>query len=109
MMQSMLAPIEAAGETRRDRKRLVPPRDCWHPDPADELAGDFAGTTSHRVGPPADCSRESLAGQRKAIEPLARQPNVVAKISRLAIRRRRWTAEQQQPVAHIANFGAKRA
>jgi hypothetical protein len=72
---STIALIEAAGETRRDRKRLVPPRDClhfysgrpwWHLDAADELARDFARTSSKSVYPPTATSKALRAAARRS-------------------------------------------
>jgi predicted TIM-barrel fold metal-dependent hydrolase len=85
----------------------------WHLDAAAELARDFRATTIilNHAGLPADRSPEGLAGWRGAMEVLARESNVVVKISGLGVPGRRWTAELQGPVVRdaIAIFGAERA
>jgi len=85
----------------------------WHLDAAAELAQDFPATTIilNHTGLPADRSKEGLAGWRRAMELLARQPNVAVKISGLGVPGRRWTAELQGPVVRdaIAIFGTERA
>lgn len=85
----------------------------WHFDAAAELARDFLATTIvvNHTGLPADRSPEGLAGWRRACELLAREPNVVLKISGLGVPGRRWTPELQGPVVRdaIAIFGAERA
>jgi predicted TIM-barrel fold metal-dependent hydrolase len=85
----------------------------WHLDAAAELAKGFPATTIilNHTGLPADRSPEGLAGWRRAMEQLARQPNAVVKISGLGVPGRRWTAELQGPVVRdaIAIFGTERA
>jgi predicted TIM-barrel fold metal-dependent hydrolase len=85
----------------------------WHLDAAAELARDFPATTIilNHTGLPADRSPEGLAGWRSAMHLLAREANVVVKISGLGVPGRRWTAELQRPVVRdaIAIFGAERA
>lgn len=84
----------------------------WHLDEAAELAGDFPGTTIilNHAGLPSDRSSEGLAAWSAALERLARQPNVVAKISGIGVPGRAWTLALQQPVIDgvIAAFGAER-
>ena len=76
----------------------------WHFDAAAELARDFPATTIivNHTGLPADRSAEGLAGWRRAMELLAREPNVVLKISGLGVPGQRWTAELQGPVVRDA-------
>jgi predicted TIM-barrel fold metal-dependent hydrolase len=85
----------------------------WHLDSAAELARDFPGTTIvlNHTGLPADRSPEGLAGWRGSMEQLAREANVVVKISGLGVPGKRWTAELQGPVVRdaIAIFGTERA
>lgn len=85
----------------------------WHLDAAAELARDFPATTMilNHTGLPADRSEEGLAGWRRALEGLARQPNVRIKISGIGVPGQRWTAELNGPVVRdaISIFGAGRA
>jgi predicted TIM-barrel fold metal-dependent hydrolase len=85
----------------------------WHLDAAAELARDFPATTIilNHTGLPTDRSPEGLADWRRAMELLAREPNVAVKISGLGVPAERWTAELQRPVVRdaIAIFGAERA
>ena len=85
----------------------------WHLDAAAELARDFPATTIilNHTGLPADRSPEGLAGWRRALELVAREANVVVKISGLGVPGQRWTAELQGPVVRdaIAMFGTERA
>jgi predicted TIM-barrel fold metal-dependent hydrolase len=84
----------------------------WHLDEATELARDFPETTIilNHAGLPADRSAEGLASWRAALDRLAREPNVVAKISGIGVPGQAWTLELQAPVIAgvIAAFGAER-
>src|SRR5690606_34444090 len=84
----------------------------WHLDEAAELAADFPTTTIilNHAGLPSDRSPEALAAWRAALDRLARQPNVVAKISGIGMPGKAWTLELQQPVIDgvIAAFGVER-
>lgn len=84
----------------------------WHLDEAAELARDFPDTTIilNHAGLPADRSAEGLAAWRAALDRLARQPNVVAKISGIGVPGQAWTLELQAPVIEgvISAFGAGR-
>ena len=85
----------------------------WHLDAAAELARDFQATTIilNHTGLPADRSAEGLAGWRSAMQLLAREANVVVKISGLGVPGEPWTTELQGPVVcdAIAMFGTERA
>ena len=84
----------------------------WHLGEAAELARDFPATTIilNHAGLPADRSPEGLAAWRTALDRLAREPNVVAKISGIGVPGQEWTLELQAPVIEgvIAAFGASR-
>jgi predicted TIM-barrel fold metal-dependent hydrolase len=84
----------------------------WHLDAAAQLARDFPRTTLilNHTGLPADRSVEGLAGWRRAMETLAREPNAALKISGLGQRGQSWTLEANGPVIRdaIAIFGADR-
>jgi predicted TIM-barrel fold metal-dependent hydrolase len=84
----------------------------WHLDEAAELARDFPGTTIilNHAGLPADRSAEGLAAWRTALDRLAREPNVVAKISGIGVPGRDWTLPLQAPVIEgvIGAFGVAR-
>ena len=73
----------------------------------------FPGTIIivNHTGLPADRSAEGLAGWRGAMELLAREPNVMLKISGIGVPGHRWTPELQGPVVRdaIGIFGAERA
>jgi predicted TIM-barrel fold metal-dependent hydrolase len=83
-----------------------------HLDEAAELARDFPATTIilNHAGLPADRSVEGLAAWRAALDRLAREPNVVAKISGIGVPGHAWTLEFQAPVIDgvIAAFGSER-
>jgi len=85
----------------------------WHFDAAAELARDLPGTVIivNHTGLPADRSPEGLAGWRRAMELLAREPNVRLKISGIGVPGQRWTPELQGPVVRdaIRIFGVERA
>ena len=84
----------------------------WHLDEAAELARDFPDTTIilNHSGLPSDRSAEALAAWQGALERLAKQPNVVAKISGIGVPGREWTLELQAPViaGMISAFGVER-
>ena len=84
----------------------------WHLGEAAELARDFPETTIilNHAGLPADRSAEGLAGWRAALDRLAREPNVVAKISGIGVPGQDWTLALQAPVIEgvISAFGAER-
>ncbi|KQU50624.1 thioesterase [Bosea sp. Leaf344] len=84
----------------------------WHLDEAAELAADMPQTLIilNHAGLPADRSAEGLRAWRAALDRLARQPNVVAKISGIGVPGQAWTLELQQPVVDgvIAAFGVER-
>ncbi len=84
----------------------------WHLDEAAELAADFPLTTIilNHAGLPSDRSPEGLSAWRAALDRLARQPNVVAKISGIGVPGQAWTLALQKPVIEgvIAAFGSER-
>jgi predicted TIM-barrel fold metal-dependent hydrolase len=84
----------------------------WHLGEAAELAADFPGTTIilNHAGLPSDRSAEGLNAWRAALDRLARQPNVVAKISGIGVPGQTWTLDLQRPVITgvIAAFGVER-
>lgn len=84
----------------------------WHLDEAAELARDFPATTIilNHAGLPADRSAEGLKAWRAALDRLAREPNVVAKISGIGVPGQAWTLELQAPVIDgvISAFGIER-
>ncbi|SDC73068.1 Predicted metal-dependent hydrolase, TIM-barrel fold [Cupriavidus sp. YR651] len=84
----------------------------WHLDQAADLARDFPQTqlVLNHTGLPADRSEAGLDGWRRAMEHLAREPNVAVKISGLGLPGRPWTQEDNVPVIRdtIAIFGADR-
>jgi predicted TIM-barrel fold metal-dependent hydrolase len=85
----------------------------WHMDAAAELARDFPQTQIVIVhaGLPVDRSADGLAGWRRAMQLIARYPNVAIKISGLGEPGRPWTLHSNGPVIRdaIAIFGADRA
>lgn len=84
----------------------------WHLDAAAQLARDFPRTTLilNHTGLPADRSAEGLAGWRRSMETLAREPNAALKISGLGQRGLPWTLEANGAIIRdaIAIFGADR-
>ncbi|MBA4221731.1 MAG: thioesterase [Methylobacterium sp.] len=84
----------------------------WHLDEAAELARDFRETTIilNHAGLPADRSAEGLKAWHAALDRLAREPNVVAKISGIGVPGQAWTLKLQAPVIDgvIAAFGIER-
>jgi predicted TIM-barrel fold metal-dependent hydrolase len=85
----------------------------WHMDAAAELARDFPQTQIVIVhtGLPVDRSAEGLAGWRRAMQLIARYPNVAIKVSGLGEPGRPWTLHSNGPIIRdaIAIFGADRA
>jgi predicted TIM-barrel fold metal-dependent hydrolase len=85
----------------------------WHLDAAAELAADFPQTQIiiNHTGLPADRSAEGLAGWRRALETVARQPNIAIKISGLGRAGQPWTVAANGPIIRdaIAIFGADRS
>lgn len=84
----------------------------WHLDQAADLARDFPQTrlVLNHTGLPADRSAAGLDGWRRAMEQLAREPNVAVKVSGLGLPSRPWTEADNVPVIRdaIAIFGADR-
>ena len=84
----------------------------WHLDAAAELARDFPRTQIiiNHAGMPADRSPEGLAGWRRAMEGVAKEPNVAVKISGIGQRCLPWTVESNGPIIRdtIAVFSADR-
>lgn len=84
----------------------------WELEAAAALAADFPETTIvlNHAGLPADRSPEGLAGWRAALARLAREPNVVMKISGIGLRGRAWTLAENGPVIRdaISIFGWQR-
>lgn len=84
----------------------------WELDAAAELAADFPGTTLllNHTGLPADRSEAGLAGWRRALETLARQPNAALKISGLGLLGQPWALDANRGVIRdaVAIFGADR-
>lgn len=85
----------------------------WHLDAAHDLARDFPDIPIiiNHTGLPADRSRESLAGWRKALDVVADQSNVFIKISGLGLPEKEWLAEENTPIIRdvISIFGTDRA
>jgi predicted TIM-barrel fold metal-dependent hydrolase len=84
----------------------------WHLDAAADLAADFPRTqiVINHTGLPADRSPDGIAAWRRALETVARAPNVALKISGLGQRGVTWTTEANGPVVRdaIAIFGVDR-
>jgi predicted TIM-barrel fold metal-dependent hydrolase len=84
----------------------------WNLDQAADLAGDFSAVQIiiNHTGLPADRSAEGLTGWRRAMEGVARSPNVAVKISGLGQRDRPWRQEANVPIIRdtIEIFGADR-
>ncbi|GJG96883.1 amidohydrolase [Cupriavidus pauculus] len=84
----------------------------WHLDQAADLARDFPQTqlVLNHTGLPADRSAAGLDGWRRAMERLAREPNVAVKVSGLGLPGRPWTEADNVPVIRdaIAIVGADR-
>jgi predicted TIM-barrel fold metal-dependent hydrolase len=84
----------------------------WHLDAAAELARDFPGTAIvlNHAGLPADRGEEGLALWRRAVERLAAEPNVVAKISGIGVPSVPWPRAGNARIVRdaIAIFGASR-
>jgi predicted TIM-barrel fold metal-dependent hydrolase len=84
----------------------------WHLGEAVALARDFPSTqiVLNHTGLPADRSAEGLAGWRKAMATLAREPNVAVKISGLGQPGEPWTVAANGPIVRdtIRIFGVER-
>ncbi|BBU31037.1 hypothetical protein BTHE68_47710 [Burkholderia sp. THE68] len=84
----------------------------WHFNEAAELARDFPFTqiVINHGGLPADRSEEGLSAWRRALEKVAREPNVHLKISGICIPGERWSVEVNGPVVRdaIDVFGTQR-
>ncbi|RZT35489.1 amidohydrolase family protein [Cupriavidus agavae] len=84
----------------------------WNLDQAADLVRDFPATQLilNHTGLPADRSPSGLAGWRRAMEKLAREPNVAVKVSGLGLPGRPWTGADNVPVIRdtISIFGADR-
>jgi len=85
----------------------------WHFEAAAALAGDFPDTTIivNHTGLPADRSPDGLSAWRAAMSQLARQSNVVLKISGLGQPGQAWTVQNNGPIIRdaIAIFGVERS
>ena len=84
----------------------------WHLDAAAELARDFPATPLilNHTGLPSDRSPQGLDGWRKALATMAREPNVMLKISGLGLRGQPWQIEDNAPLIRDAMtlFGVER-
>jgi predicted TIM-barrel fold metal-dependent hydrolase len=85
----------------------------WHFEAAAALARDFPRTLIiiNHAGLPADRSAEGIAGWRRALEWVAREPNTRLKISGIGVPGKAWTVELNGPIVRdaISIFGASRA
>jgi predicted TIM-barrel fold metal-dependent hydrolase len=86
---------------------------CWHLVEAAEVAHQFPGTriVLNHTGFPWDRSEEGLAAWRRAMETLARQPNVFLKVSEFGLKDAPWDYEQNRRVVldALAIFGIERS
>ena len=84
----------------------------WHLIEASEIARTFPRTpiVLNHTGFPWDRSPEGLAAWRKAMEVLAREPNVHLKVSELGLRDQPWDYESNRSVVleAISIFGIER-
>ena len=84
----------------------------WHAGQAAALAADFPGTPMiiNHTFLPSDRSAAGLAGWRRGLEAVARQPNVMLKISGLGVRGVPWPAAQNVAIIRdaVAVFGWER-
>ena len=76
----------------------------WHADAAATLAADFPDTplVVNHTFLPSDRTPEGLRGWRAALERVARQPNVVLKISGLGLRSQPWLPAENVPLIRDA-------
>ena len=85
----------------------------WHLTEAAAVARAFPKTpiVLNHTGFPWDRSEEGLAGWRRAMEVLAREPNVWVKISEFGLRDRSWEYESNRRVVldALTIFGVERA
>jgi len=84
----------------------------WHLGEAAAVAASFPDTpiVLNHTGFPWDRSEEGLAAWRRAMEIIARQPNVFVKLSEFGLRDRPWRYEDNRRVVldAIAIFGVER-
>jgi predicted TIM-barrel fold metal-dependent hydrolase len=84
----------------------------WHLEEAAEVAHMFPHTpiVLNHTGFPWDRTAEGLAAWRKAMERLAREPNVHVKVSELGLRDHPWDVESNRGVVldTLAIFGIER-
>lgn len=85
----------------------------WHLDEAAEVARAFPKTAIvlNHAGFPWDRSEAGLAAWRRAMEALAREPNVHVKISEFGLKDQAWDYQSNRRVVReaIAIFGIERA
>lgn len=84
----------------------------WHFDAAADLARDFPAIQIivNHTGLPADRSADGLAGWRRALQQLARWPNVAMKISGIGVAQQPWSVASNAPIVRdaIRIFGPER-
>ncbi len=84
----------------------------WHLHEAAEVAAAFPGTpiVLNHTGFPWDRSPEGLAAWKRAMEAIARQPNVHLKVSEFGLKDQPWDYESNRTVVRtaIAIFGIDR-
>jgi predicted TIM-barrel fold metal-dependent hydrolase len=84
----------------------------WHLAEAAQVARSFPHTPIilNHTGFPWDRSKEGLAGWRRAMETIAREPNVHLKISEFGLRDKPWDYESNRRIVleAIAIFGIER-
>ncbi len=85
---------------------------CWHLIEAAEVARSFPATpiVLNHTGFPWDRSAEGLAAWRRAMEVLAREPNVHLKVSEFGLRDQPWDYQSNRRIVRdaIAIFGIER-
>jgi predicted TIM-barrel fold metal-dependent hydrolase len=85
---------------------------AWHLYEAAEVARSFPGTkiVLNHTGFPWDRSEDGLAAWRKAMEAIARHPNVHLKVSEFGLKDKPWDYEQNRRIVReaIAIFGIER-
>ena len=85
----------------------------WHLEEAAAVARAFPNTpiVLNHTGFPWDRSDEGLRAWRRAMEVLAREPNVHLKVSEFGLKERVWQYEDNVRVVHdaLAIFGIERA
>jgi predicted TIM-barrel fold metal-dependent hydrolase len=84
----------------------------WNLTEAAELAADFPDTTLilNHAGVPGDREPETLRGWRAGMEALARNPNVVVKVSGIGMPGRAWTVADNEVIVTtiVELFGPER-